>query len=121
MMSIHPSGTRACSRIGAALLVIMVAVEAALYPEIATWISGTIGNGATPDSSMGYFWDIYIIPSAVVFTGILIVMTLWSATKSHRTLHLVLGGLFLANVLGVVLSALWYFRVTAAAAGATTR
>jgi hypothetical protein len=104
-----------------AILVLTVILEAVFYPEVASWISRTIGNGATPDSSMGYFWDVYIIPSAVAFAGIVMIATPWSVKRSHRALHMTLTSLLLVNVLGLIFSALWYFRVTEAAAGATTR
>ncbi len=95
-------------------------IEFAAYPSLATAINRALGDGQSPDSSMGYFRDVYIGRGLVAFALVSLGVLTFAANKGHRALHTALAVLVVVDVLLLVWSALWYFREIAAAAGAVS-
>ncbi len=120
MTRLHPSSPRACLVLGLGLLVALALVEFAAYPSLATSINRALGDGQTPDSSMGYFRDVYVGRGLIAFLLASLTALALAAGKGHRALHTALVILVAVNVLCFAGSALWYFREIAAAAGAVS-
>lgn len=119
-MTMHPATTRRCLALCLGVLAALGLIEYAIYPDVSWRISEVVGGGEADGSTMRYFLDVYVLPGLGAFTLIAIAGLALAARKSHRTLHAAFVVLLLLNAALLVSSSIWYYRVTAKAAGATT-
>ncbi|HWZ86883.1 MAG TPA: hypothetical protein VN032_11820 [Thermoanaerobaculia bacterium] len=119
-MTMHPATTVRCLALCLGVLVALALIEYAIYPDASWRISRAVGNGEVDGSTMRYFLDVYVMPGLAAFMLTSVTGLALAAKKSHRALHAAFGVLLLLNAVLLVASSIWYYRVTAEAAGATT-